>query len=358
MTEFLDLEHDVQQQVYDSIHFTDQLLGESLGSGPSTEEFDGEAESMKELEVLYRQASVPVCRVNDSHSSFSVISTVIVIMTMCTIHGVSNAFTDELLKYLSTTFLPRSNSLPSSFYYAKNAVQKMGLQYNVIHCCPAGHVIFRGEFEELDACPHRGCGMSRWMPGSTTIASKVLCHFSLIPRLRRMYRLPAIAKLLKWASKNKTGTAEMRSMANSPAGEYIDNSIDTKFSTEGRHLRMGLSLDGMNPFSMQRSTHSIWPVMVLLYNLPPWLVTKNFFVSLSLLLSGKESPTSKNIDVYLSPLVEELERLWEGIPVFDALANTAVEVPCFNMRGILMWTVFDFPARVVIDDGRERKPVV
>jgi hypothetical protein len=82
---------------------------------------------MKELEEFYQQVSVPVWRVNDSHNSISIISAVIVIMTMCTTHGVSNAFTDEFLKYLSTTLLPRSNSLPSSFYHAKNAVRKMGL---------------------------------------------------------------------------------------------------------------------------------------------------------------------------------------------------------------------------------------
>jgi hypothetical protein len=64
-------------------------------------------------------------------------------------------------------------------------------------------------------------------------------------------------------------------------------------------------------------------------------------VSLSLLLSGKESPTSENIDVYLSLLVEELEQLWEGVPVFDASADAVVEVPCFN---ILMWIVSNFPA--------------
>jgi hypothetical protein len=46
---------------------------------------------------------------------------------MCTMHGVSNTFTDELLKYLSTSMLPKENYLPTSFYYAKNAVRKMGL---------------------------------------------------------------------------------------------------------------------------------------------------------------------------------------------------------------------------------------
>jgi hypothetical protein len=109
-------------------------------------------------------------------------------------------------------------------------------------------------------------------------------------------------------------------------------------------LRLGLSLDGVNPFSMQRSTHSTWPVMVLVYNLPPWLVTKKFFVSLYILISGKESPTSDNIDVYLSPLVEELLELSASVDVFDSLADIRIERPRFKMRDLLLWTISDFPA--------------
>jgi hypothetical protein len=176
-------------------------------------------------------------------------------------------------------------------------------------------VLFQGELEDRDTCPKPECGLSHWIPGSTTVPAKVLWHFPLIPRLKRMFRSPAISKLLKWASENKTGTGEMKSVADSPAWIHVDTDIDIEFATERRHLRMGVSLDGVNPFSMQRSTHSTWPVMVLLYNLPTWLVTKKFFVSLSLLISGKESPTSKNIDIFLSPLVEEFLELWEGIDV-------------------------------------------
>lgn len=51
---------------------------------------------MQELEELYRKASVPIWSVNDAHSFVSFISAVVVIMTMCTTHGVSNAFADEL----------------------------------------------------------------------------------------------------------------------------------------------------------------------------------------------------------------------------------------------------------------------
>lgn len=129
-------------------------------------------------------------------SSVSVISAVVVLMTMCTTHGVSNAFTDELLKYLSTSLLPSDNSLLTSFYHAKNKIRKMGLNYHSIHYCPVGHVLFRGEYEDLQECPQSGCGLSRWVPGSQTVPAKVLRHFPLIPRLKRMYRSHAISKLL------------------------------------------------------------------------------------------------------------------------------------------------------------------
>jgi hypothetical protein len=107
----------------------------------------------------------------------------------------------------------------------------------------------------------------------------------------------------------------MKSVVNSPAWNHIDNEIDTEFAIERRNLRRGLSLDGINPFLMQRSPHCIWLVIVILYNLPSRLVTKKSFVSLCLLIFGKESPTSDNIDIFLAPLIEEFLEFWEGIGI-------------------------------------------
>jgi hypothetical protein len=158
-----------------------------------------------------------------------------------------------------------------------------------------------------------------------TVPAKVMHQFPLILRLKRLYRPPAIAKLLKWASENKTRTNKMKSVADSPAWNHIDTDIDREFARERRNLRMGLSLDGVNSFSMQRSNHSTWPVMVVLYNLPLRLLTKKFFILLSILISGKESPTTDNIDIFLAPLIEELRTLWEGVDAFDALADIRVQ---------------------------------
>jgi hypothetical protein len=105
---------------------------------------------------------------------------------------------------------------------------------------------------------------------------------------------------------------------------------------------LGLASDGVNPFSNQSLSHSTWPVVLLNYNLPPWLVTKRFFLMLVLLIPGKESVTADNIDVYLAPLIEELLELWEGVTATDV--STEGEERKFRLRAILMWCIHDLPA--------------
>ncbi|XP_030934441.1 uncharacterized protein LOC115959910 isoform X3 [Quercus lobata] len=87
------------------------------------------------------------------------------------------------------------------------------------------------------------------------------------------------------------------------------------------------------------STHSTWPVMLVPYNLPPWLCMKRSSLILSLLIPGPTSPGIA-IDVYLQPLVEELRELWDvGVEAFDASSKNV-----FQLRAALMWTIHDFPA--------------
>jgi hypothetical protein len=108
---------------------------------------------------------------------------------------VSNDFVTELLHYLSEELLPEGNVLLASHYKAKRMLQALGLAYNVIHACPSGCVLFRGEHIDKESCPI--CGKMRYREGTKTAPMKVVRHFPLVPRLRRMFSSPAIAKLLK-----------------------------------------------------------------------------------------------------------------------------------------------------------------
>ncbi|XP_058207214.1 uncharacterized protein LOC131320516 isoform X1 [Rhododendron vialii] len=75
------------------------------------------------------------------------------------------------------------------------------------------------------------------------------------------------------------------------------------------------------------------------YNLPPWRCIKDQFLMMSLLIPGPNQPGT-NIDVYLRPLVDELNDLWNnGVMTYDASAGVA-----FLMHASLMWTIHDLPS--------------
>ena len=61
-----------------------------------------------------------------------------------------------------------------------------------------------------------------------------------------------------------------------------------------------------------------------------------------MLIPGPRSPTSDNIDVFMQPLVRDLLKLWTGIPAVNMSKREGERG--FTLRGMLIWTVNDFPA--------------
>jgi len=128
--------------------------------------------------------------------------------------------------------------------------------------------------------------------------------------------------------------------------------IDPTFKNEDNNLFMGMVADGVNPFGNQSTKYSIWPVLLVIYNLPPWLVTKKFFISLTVLIPGEKAPSGEAFDVFIGPLVRDLLLLWEGVPAVDT--SVQGELRMFMLRCILLWTVNDFPAYGLIS-GQQTK---
>ncbi|KAH7842869.1 hypothetical protein Vadar_009953 [Vaccinium darrowii] len=116
-------------------------------------------------------------------------------------------------------------------------------------------------------------------------------------------------------------------------------SLDTRSMTAKLIVRLGLATDGFNPFGNMSTSYSMWPVILMPYNLPPWMCMKEPFFMMSLLIPGPNQPGT-NIDVYLRPLVDELKELWDnGVKTYDAFTEET-----FQMHAAVMWTINDFPA--------------
>ena len=151
-----------------------------------------------------------------------------------------------------------------------------------------------------------------------------------------------IASQMRWHEEKRTKDGCMRHPADSPAWQTFDH-LHPEFAKDCRNVRLGLASDGFNPFNNMSSTHSTWPVVLIPYNLPPWMCMKQPYFMLSLLIPGPSSP-GNNIDVYLQPLVKELTELWDfGIQTYDASQKEN-----FQLHAALLWTISDFPGYAML----------
>ena len=79
------------------------------------------------------------------------------------------------------------------------------------------------------------------------------------------------------------------------------NSVHPDFSAESRNVRLGLCIDGFNPFRSFAAFYSCWLVILTVYNLPPRMRMRPEFMFLSTVIPGPSSP-GRNKDVCLRPL--------------------------------------------------------
>ena len=95
-----------------------------------------------------------------------------------------------------------------------------------------------------------------------------------------------------------------------------------QFVGDVRNVRLGLAVDGFNPFGNMSSAYSMWHVVLTTYNLPPWICMKVEYLMLSLLIPRPQSP-GKDMNIFFRPLIDELNELWvHGLETRDAAYKT------------------------------------
>ncbi|XP_019223799.1 PREDICTED: uncharacterized protein LOC109205544 [Nicotiana attenuata] len=276
---------------------------------------------------------------------FSKLSFTIRLYLFKSLHGLSNVAFSDLLELLKEAF-PLAK-LPESFNKAKNMIKDLGLHYEKIHACPNYCMLFWNDNAKADNCSV--CGSSRWKRSnrawtntSSKVPAKVLRYFPLKPRLQRIFMCLETAIAMRWHANERPNDGNLRHPANGEAWKDFE-SLHPDFSKDPRNVRLGLSSDGFNPFRTMSISHSTWPVMLMNYNLSPWICMKPEYIMLSMIIPGPSSP-GNDIDVYLQPLIAELKELWEtGIETYDAETKQT-----FQMRAALLWTISDFPALAML----------
>ncbi|XP_008237230.1 PREDICTED: uncharacterized protein LOC103335973 [Prunus mume] len=251
-------------------------------------------------------------------------------------HGMTNnCFSDMLIEV--GDLLPIGQELPLCMYEAKKTLNALGLKYEKIHACYSDCILYRNKYHDLTTCPKYG--LSRWkVTKKKGVPMLVLWYFPPIPRFKRMFKSFETSKSLTWHDESRIKDGRLCHPTDSPSWKMVDH-MWLDFASEHRNLRLALSSDGINPHSSLSSRYSCWPVILVIYNLPPELCMKRKFMILTLLISGHKQH-GNDIDVYLELLIEDLRTLWDGVEgVYDVFRQQS-----FTLRAVLLWTINDFPA--------------
>ena len=169
-------------------------------------------------------------------------------------------------------------------------------------------------------------------------AVKSMRYFPLGPRLQRLFMSPKMAEQMRWHATDANVDGKMRHPRDGDAWKSFDQDFPD-FAYDPRNVRLGLVSHGFNPFGDCNQAYSIWPVVLIPYNLPPWMCMEQSSFIVSAIIPRPTSP-GNDIDMYLQPLMKELHELWiDVIETFDASSKTL-----FSLRAAVMWTVSDFPS--------------
>jgi len=139
------------------------------------------------------------------------------------------------------------------------------------------------------------CGVSRYKinngecirdaTANNSRPAKVRWYLQIIPRFKRFFANEHDAKHLTWHADGRKSDGLLRHPADSPPWKEFD-CLYPDFRNEPRNLRLGLASDGMNPFGNLSTNHNSWSVLLMIYNLPPWLCMKQKYIMLCMMIAG------------------------------------------------------------------------
>ncbi|XP_057987583.1 uncharacterized protein LOC131171464 [Hevea brasiliensis] len=275
-----DFDDDMIGLVNDIYRGSNVNIGMDSNEASVREEPKGDATTFYHLLREAKEKLHPECEL-------SKLAAIVKLLHMKSFHRWTNRSFDDLLGLLRKLIPNGKQNLPESYSSARKYVSGLGLHYEKYDVCQNHCTLYWGSFANATSC--QICGLSRWKSDEgkskrKKTPYKVLRYFPLKPRLQKLFM----------------------------------SSQHGSFASDARNVRLELAIDGFQPFRNMSSQHSIWPVILIPYNLPPWICMKQTNLMMSMIIP----------------------ELWEvGVETYDAHSKKN-----FTLHAAIIWTISDFLA--------------
>ncbi|XP_033148227.1 uncharacterized protein LOC103868691 isoform X1 [Brassica rapa] len=291
------------------------------------EEPNVEARRFFDMLEAGKQPLYKECR--DGHSPLSSATRM---MGIKTYYNLAEECVDAIADFVKGV-LPEDNLAPGSYYEVQKLVAGLNFPYEVIDVCIDNCMIYWREDENQDNCKFYEKPRYHDMSGRVPVPYKRIWYFPLTERLKRLYQSERTAQPMRWHAEHSTDDGQIRHPSDAKGWKHFQSTYP-EFAHERRNVYLGLCTDGFNPFGKHGRQYSLWPVIMTPYNLPPSLCMRREFLFFSILVPGPEH-LKRSLDVFLQPLIYELQQLWtHGPETYDVSYKEN-----FQMR-----TISDFPA--------------
>ena len=261
----------------------------------------------------------------------------------------------------SPMLLEVANHLPSSLYKLQKYFGNSANKYTTYAVCPKCSALYDPEecivktrgIEESKTCkhiefpehPHRSrrskCGtvlMKRVKVGTKfkLVPRKLFVYRSIVDSLKEMSCRPGFLRLCEKWRERRLPSGELGDIYDGQIWKDVQNVGGRPFLSNPNNLCLGLNIDWFNPYSETR--YSAGAIYLTIFNLPRADRFKIENIILVGMIPGPNEPS--NINPYLSPLVDDLNSLYEGVSFKNRLSLLSVT----SIRAMLVAIMCDLPA--------------
>ncbi|XP_075091746.1 uncharacterized protein LOC142171923 [Nicotiana tabacum] len=298
-----------------------------------------QSESNDEAKHFYEQL-VEASRPLYEGSVYSKLSVAIRLLSIKSESFISQAGMNSIIR-LMNELNPSNIDLPKDLYTAKKLVCKLDLSSERTDYCEKGCMLFYKDDVSLENC--KFCNQLRFKEiinanTKKKVPVKEMHCLPLIPRLKRLYASMSSTSHMRWHYEHRRPPGILCHPSDGEAWKHFDR-VFPEFASEPRNFRLGLCTDGFTPFVVSGAPYSYWPVFVTPYNLPLELCMTSPYMFLTCIVPGPRN-TKNLIDVYLQPLIDKLQLLWnQGVETYDISTKQNI-----RLHPALMWTINNFSA--------------